>query len=191
MKLVVGLGNPGPRYERNRHNVGFRVVDLVAGDRSFGSWQSRWDGMLADGMVDAQRVLLLKPMTFMNRSGQVVRRVVDFYKLELENCLAVCDDFSLPLGRLRFRSKGSAGGQNGLKDILLHLGTDEVPRLRIGIGEPGGQDPASFVLSDFPAGEQGVVKDMVIDAARAVDCWCRSGIAEAMNQFNKAERGKE
>jgi PTH1 family peptidyl-tRNA hydrolase len=190
MRLIVGLGNPGAKYKNNRHNVGFLVLDQLASTCSASAWQSNFDGLVAETYIGSEKVLLLKPMTFMNRSGRSVRKAVDFYKLDIANVLVICDDFSLPLGKLRLRAKGSAGGQNGLKDIIAHLGTDEISRMRVGIGAPGA-DTVDYVLSDFAKSEQSIVTDMVIDAGRAAELWCRSGIQAAMNEFNGREPTKE
>lgn len=193
MKVVVGLGNPGDRYRDDRHNVGFRVVEQIALTNHASAWSQRFDGLLVDCRIGAEKTLLFKPMTYMNRSGRAVRRVVDFHKSPVEDLLVVCDDFNLPTGKLRVRSGGSAGGQNGLKDIFAHLGVDQIPRLRLGIGSPGSRDPADFVLSKFSVSERSVIEDAVIEAARAVECWVNEGIQATMNQFNaKAkERNKE
>lgn len=191
MKLAVGLGNPGPKYQKNRHNVGFWVVEQVAKSNMAASWQQRFDGEVAECLLGGEKLLLLKPQTYMNRSGQSVRKAVDFYKMTAADVLVVCDDFSLPLGSLRLRAKGTAGGQNGLKDILAHLGTDEVSRLRLGIGAPGVVNPADFVLADVPASEKQAVDDAVIDAGRAVECWAKYDIDRAMNEFNSQQRAKE
>ena len=192
MKLVVGLGNPGARYQHNRHNVGFHVLDQLALVHGMPGWQSRFDGLAADCMAGGEKVLLLKPMTYMNRSGIAVRKAVDFFKLDLADVLVVCDDFAIPLGKLRIRGKGSAGGQNGLKDIFAHLGTDQVARLRVGIGAPpGNQDPADFVLSDFSAADRRVIADAVITAGQAVEAWAKHGVARVMNDFNGSGSAKE
>lgn len=191
MKLVVGLGNPGTKYERSRHNVGFDVVDQVAKTNGASPFKAGFDGQTSECTVDGEKVLLLKPMTYMNRSGGSVRKAADFYKVRLEQVLIVCDDFSLPLGRLRFRASGSAGGQNGLKDIISALGADAVPRLRVGIdAPPEGMDPADYVLSGFKPAERRIIEDVVIDAGRAVESWCRNGLQSAMNEFN-AKKAKE
>ncbi len=136
MKLVVGLGNPGRQYTETRHNIGFRVVEQIANTSSGGTWSARFDGLTCDIRLGAEKLLLLKPMTYMNRSGRSVRSAIDFYKVELADLLIICDDVNLSLGKLRLRSGGSAGGNNGLKDIILHLGTEEFPRLRVGVGAP-------------------------------------------------------
>ena len=191
MKLVVGLGNPGRSYEKTRHNVGFFVADQLASLDSTATWTKGFEGLVADVRIASEKVKLLKPTTFMNRSGRSVREAFDFYKVDLGSLLVVCDDFSLKLGKFRFRPKGSSGGQNGLKDIALQLGTDDFARLRVGIGSPGLRDPADFVLSEFSASEKSLVDDCVIEAARAVEWWCRDGIDVAMNEFNGKDLSKE
>lgn len=191
MKLVVGLGNPGKRYERTRHNVGFWVVDRFAQDHGEASWSSRFSGLVGEVRLGDERVVLLKPTTFMNASGRAVRQAVDFYKLDLGRLLVICDDFALKIGRLRIRSGGSAGGQNGLKDVIRSLGTDAFSRLRVGIGPPRGDDVTDFVLTEFRGDERQVVEDCVVSAAMAVQMWCRDGVEAAMNAFNGIDLSKE
>src|SRR5262245_59947426 len=137
MKVIVGLGNPGSRYDGTRHNVGFAVVDGLAAAPSAGRFQSRFAAQVAELIEAGEKVLLVKPDTFMNLSGRCVRQVVDFYQVPLENLLVVCDDANLPLGKLRARARGTHGGHNGLRDIQNHLGTTEYARLRIGVDAPG------------------------------------------------------
>src|ERR671928_730989 len=146
-KLVVGLGNPGSKYEGTRHNIGYEVVDRLAAGGPGARFARKFDGLLAEAEIDFRRVLLLKPETFMNLSGRSVRQAVQFYKLDVSDLLVVCDDLSLPLGKLRLRGGGSDGGQKGLRDIAAQLGTDAYPRLRIGIGDRGGADAADYVLN--------------------------------------------
>ena len=136
MKMVVGLGNPGKKYAGTRHNVGFAVVDALAEGPGVGRFQSRFDADLAEWLENGEKVLLLKPDTFMNLSGRAVRQAVDFYQLPHTDLLVVCDDINLPLGKLRFRARGTHGGHNGLRDIQNHLGTTEYSRLRIGVDAP-------------------------------------------------------
>ena len=145
MKLVVGLGNPGSKYEGTRHNIGFEVIDRLAALGSGAAFARKFEGFLAEGNVDDHRVLLLKPQTFMNLSGRSVGQTLRFYKLDPADLLVVCDDLSLPLGKLRLRGGGSDGGQKGLKDVTAHLGTAAYPRLRVGIGERGETDRAFAV----------------------------------------------
>jgi PTH1 family peptidyl-tRNA hydrolase len=182
--MVVGLGNPGTKYEGTRHNVGFEVIDRLAQGGSRPSFSRKFDGLLAEVEIDFRRVLLLKPETFMNLSGRSVGQALRFYKLEPADLLVVCDDLSLPLGKLRLRPAGSDGGQKGLRDTIAHLGTDQVPRLRIGIGERGEIDAADFVLSRFRSAERPIIDDALILATQAVAVWVTQGLDSAMNRFN-------
>jgi PTH1 family peptidyl-tRNA hydrolase len=183
-KLVVGLGNPGTKYQGTRHNVGFEVIDRLARGGSGAAFSARFDGLLAETEIAFHRVLLLKPQTFMNLSGRCVRQVLQFYKIDLADMLVVCDDLALPLGKLRIRGGGSDGGQKGLRDIAAQLGTDAFPRLRIGIGDRGPIDAADFVLTRFRPAERPIIEDALIVATQAVAVWVDKGLAEAMNRFN-------
>ena len=183
-KLVVGLGNPGSKYEGTRHNVGFDVIDRLALGGTRPSFSRKFDGLVAESEIDFRRVLLLKPQTFMNLSGRSVAQALRFYKLDPTDLLVVCDDLSLPLGKLRIRPGGSDGGQKGLRDITAHLGTDQFPRLRIGIGERGEADAVDYVLSRFRSAERAAIDDALILATQAVAVWVTQGIDAAMNRFN-------
>jgi PTH1 family peptidyl-tRNA hydrolase len=185
MKLIVGLGNLGRKYEHTRHNVGFEVLDRLA--ERFGEESSRekFNGRVLEAMVAGERVLLLWPHTLMNRSGRSVQPAMEFYRFALTDLLVVCDDFNLQLGKLRFRSQGSAGGNNGLEDVIGRLGTDEFSRLRVGIGPvPERWDPADFVLGRFPAEERKEIDEAIVRAADGAVCWVGDGIEAAMNQYN-------
>jgi PTH1 family peptidyl-tRNA hydrolase len=184
MKLVVGLGNPGSKYQGTRHNIGFELVDRLAKGGSESSFSHKFDGQLAETEIDFRRVLLLKPQTFMNLSGRSVGQATRFYKLPLQDILVVCDDLSLPVGKLRLRPGGSDGGQKGLRDITSHLGTDQFPRLRIGIGDQNDIDAVDFVLSRFRNAERTLIDDALILATQAVAVWVTQGIDAAMNRFN-------
>jgi len=185
MKLVVGLGNPGRKYEETRHNVGFRVVAELARRMNAPQAREKFDAKYSEVQMAGERVLLLCPQTFMNRSGASVLATRDFYKLENEDILIVCDDLSLPLGRLRFRPKGSAGGQKGLNDVIQRLGGQDVPRLRIGIDPPPENwDVADFVLSKFRQDELKTIDVAIQVAADAVETWSRAGVDVCMNQYN-------
>jgi PTH1 family peptidyl-tRNA hydrolase len=187
MKIVVGLGNPGPNYERTRHNVGFRVIDELSQRLAAGKSRLRFDAAVAEGSLGSEKILLAAPRTYMNESGRSVRQMVDFFGMPLVDVLVVCDDFNLELARLRMRAGGSAGGQKGLADIIRKLATEEFQRLRIGIGRPPEQmDAAAFVLSKFKRSEQKLMDDAVIRAAEGVELWIRSGIGPAMNRINAA-----
>jgi peptidyl-tRNA hydrolase, PTH1 family len=183
-KLVVGLGNPGSKYEGTRHNIGFEVIDRLAEGGSRASFSRKFDGLVAEIEIDFRRVTLLKPETFMNLSGRSVAQAMRFYKLQPTDLLVLCDDLSLPLGKLRIRGGGSDGGQKGLRDITAHLGTEEFPRLRIGIGQRGETDASDFVLSRFRSAERPVIDDALILAAQAVAVWTTQGLDAAMSRFN-------
>lgn len=185
MKLVVGLGNPGRKYVGTRHNVGFEVVEELSRKHAQGRPRTAFQGEAVDADLAGERVLLLCPHTFMNRSGSSVAKALEFYKLPREALLVVCDDFHLPLAKLRFRAAGSSGGQKGLADIIRCLGTEEFSRLRIGVGEPPANwDAADFVLGKFTKQELPVVGVAVAEAAQAVVEWAREGIAACMNRYN-------
>ncbi|RMF85698.1 MAG: aminoacyl-tRNA hydrolase [Planctomycetota bacterium] len=186
MKLVVGLGNPGPRYARTRHNVGFDVVDLLATrwNTEVSRYDRRFDAMLGEAQRADQRVLLLKPQTYMNLSGKSVLAARQFYKLDLGDLLIVHDDLDLPCGRLRLRARGSGGGQRGLENILLRLGATDVPRLRIGIGKVHKSVTSDYVLSRFAPDELEIMNTTLQTAADAVECWISEGIDAAMTRFN-------
>jgi PTH1 family peptidyl-tRNA hydrolase len=183
-KLVVGLGNPGSKYEGTRHNIGFEVIDRLASGGSKATFARKFEGQLAETEIDFHRVLLLKPETFMNLSGRSVRQAAQFYKLDLADLLVVCDDLSLPLGKLRLRAGGSDGGQKGLRDIAAQLGTDQYPRLRVGLGERGLLDASDFVLTRFKPSERPIIDDALISATQAVAVWVTQGLPTAMNRFN-------
>jgi PTH1 family peptidyl-tRNA hydrolase len=184
-KLVVGLGNPGSKYDGTRHNIGFEAVDRLARGGSGTAFARKFDGLLAEAEIDFRRVLLLKPETFMNLSGRCVRQVVQFYKLDpTADVLVICDDLNLSLGKLRIKPNGSDGGQKGLRDITAQLGSDSYARLRIGIGERGPIDAADFVLSRFRTAERPVIDDALIAASQAVAIWIAQGVDAAMNRFN-------
>lgn len=184
MKIVVGLGNPGRRYEGTRHNVGYAVADSLAKGPGATKFQNRFQADVAELNEDGQKILLVKPETFMNLSGHSVRQAVDFYQLPLEDLLVVCDDINLPLGKLRFRARGTHGGHNGLKDIQSHLGTTVYSRLRIGVGAPPEEKAIDYVLGRFRPSERPAIEDALATAAQAVMYWVREGIAPSMNQYN-------
>ncbi|GIW81013.1 MAG: peptidyl-tRNA hydrolase [Gemmatales bacterium] len=184
MKVVVGLGNPGKEYAQTRHNVGFAVIDALVESRAAGPFQDRFSALVAETFDETAKVLFVKPMTYMNRSGESVRRIVDFYKLPLCDLLVVCDDINLELGRLRIRTKGTHGGHNGLRNIQEHLGTTEYPRLRIGVGAPE-DDAVDHVLGRFRSNERPIIEEAIARAAEAVGVWVHEGIEQCMNQYNR------
>lgn len=185
MKLIAGLGNPGGRYRGTRHNVGFEVMDLAA--RRHGLHFAPWRELaeVAEWRRPEDRVSLVKPLTFMNLSGDAVSALVAFYKVDLADVLIVCDDVNLPVGQLRVRPSGSSGGNNGLKSVTASLGTDEFSRLRIGVGRGDtARDLADHVLSRFAPDEMSGIDEAVTRAADAIEMWIVDGTARVMNAFN-------
>lgn len=185
MKLVAGLGNPGKKYAGTRHNVGFLVLAELNRKLGASAPRKRFQGEVTEVQLAGQPALLLAPQTYMNLSGASVGAAVDFYKLSLDDVLIICDDWNLPLGKIRLRAKGSSGGQKGLADVIKRLASEEFTRLRIGIGQPPPQwDPSDFVLSRFSAEEQKTVDETIARAVDAVEIWAREGSAAAMNRHN-------
>lgn len=188
-KLVVGLGNPGSKYDNTRHNVGFDVVATLAKRFHADRARKKFKGKLTEINVSGTRCLLLMPQTYMNLSGESVQLVAEFFRIAPSDILVVCDDFNLDLAQLRFRRKGSSGGQKGLADIVRRLGTDEVPRLRFGIGKPPEQwDVADYVLSRFTDSESAARSEGVDRAAGGVADWVRQGTEFCMNQYNRRNK---
>ena len=184
--LVVGLGNPGPKYEWTRHNVGFLVVDELAERASIPVQKLKYKALTNTTVIGGQSVLLMKPTTYMNLSGDAVAEAAAFYKVSEEHILVLCDDVSLPVGKLRIRTQGSAGGHNGLKSIIARLGTDKFPRVKIGVGgKPHPDyDMADWVLGKFVGPDKTAIDEATLRAAQAVECYLKDGPQKAMNQFN-------
>ena len=191
-QLIVGLGNPEPKYDRTRHNIGFNAVDALAK-----SWQislsenRKFQGIFGEGnRPRGQKIRLLKPLTYMNLSGQAIRAAADWYKIPAESVLIVYDDMDLPIGKLRIRLAGSAGGHNGMKSTISHLGTDKIPRLRIGIGKPQNdaakneKDTISFVLGKFSSEESQLVEKVLKLVVEAVELSLHQGVEKAMSLYN-------
>jgi PTH1 family peptidyl-tRNA hydrolase len=190
MKLIVGLGNPGPEYRETRHNVGFTVVDeLVNRWRVADQWREKFEALQIKTLRGEDGVIIAKPLTFMNRSGQSVAAIAGFYKIEPADVFVIVDEAALPLGRLRARRDGSAGGHNGLKSIIEHLGTTAFPRMRVGVGRGDNRrDLADHVLGRFAASERETVSAAVLRAADAAEMFLSDGIERVMNEFNAADR---
>ena len=185
MKIVFGLGNPGRNYERTRHNVGFQIVDILARRHNAVFAPHKFDALATKVRIDGEEVLLVKPQTFMNLSGKSVAPIVRFYKVPLEDVLVVYDDLDLAFGVLRMRPKGGDGGHKGMRSIIQHLGTTEIPRLRVGIGRPPGRmDPADFVLHPFTPEEEEEMRVVREEAADAIEIWVRRGLDPAMQFVN-------
>lgn len=184
--LIVFLGNPGPRYEMTRHNAGFMAADAMAKEKNVNINKARFKSLTATCDIGGESVLLMKPQTFMNLSGDAVAQAAKFYKIPPERVIVVSDEISLPIGKLRIRTKGSAGGHNGLKDIIAKLGTDAFPRIRIGVGAPPhpDYDMADWVLSSFKNQDAEDMLAAAERAAQAVQCYITQGADRAMNRFN-------
>ena len=184
--LLVGLGNPGSKYESTRHNMGFLAVDGLARRKGFRFNKLRFRAWTAEWMVNGEKVLVMKPQTYMNLSGEAVGEAARFYKIPSDHVLVIYDDVSLPLGKLRIRDKGSAGGHNGIKNIIAHLGTDVFPRVKVGVGAPShpDYDMVDWVIGSFSAQEKKIVDEALDRALDAAECIISRGVTEAQNRFN-------
>ena len=194
MYIIAGLGNPTKEYDKTRHNVGFAVIDRLADRYGIDVSERKHKALCGRGAIEGQKVLLLKPQTFMNLSGESIRAAMDYYKVTPEELIVVYDDISLEPGQLRIRLKGSAGGHNGIKNIIAHLGTQEFPRVKVGIGaKPLRMDLADYVLSRFGSGEQKPMDEAFQEAAQAVAAMLTDGPERAMNHYNtkKKTEGQE
>jgi len=184
IRLVAGLGNPGSEYAHTRHNIGFMVVDFLAHEAGL-AWEKSSKADAATAKLE--NALLVKPASYMNRSGHPLHAIAQFFKITPQEILIVLDDFSLPLGRLRIRQNGGPGGHNGLESIIVQFGTEEIPRLRVGIGPAPAEGSSDYVLSNFFEEEKPVVRSTIERAAVAVKCAIDKGVVSAMNTFNKIE----
>ena len=185
MTLIVGLGNPGRKYAGTRHNVGFDAVTALSDAFNIPLKTKEWKGISGRGTIAGQKVILVQPQTFMNASGECVRAYMDFYKIPAERLLVICDDISLEPGNVRLRVKGSAGGHNGLKSIIEHIGTSVFPRLRLGVGEkPFGWDLADHVLARFPKEQEPVMRDVMARVVEEIPVYVTEGPEAAMSKYN-------
>ena len=183
--LIVGLGNPGRKYAGTRHNVGFDAVTALSDAFNIPLKTKEWKGISGRGTIAGQKVILVQPQTFMNASGECVRAYMDFYKIPAERLLVICDDISLEPGNVRLRVKGSAGGHNGLKSIIEHIGTSVFPRLRLGVGEkPFGWDLADHVLARFPKEQEPVMRDVMARVVEEIPVYVTEGPEAAMSKYN-------
>jgi PTH1 family peptidyl-tRNA hydrolase len=187
MKIIAGLGNPGRKYEGTRHNVGFDVVDELSRRWQIETIRRRFQSQIGDGRIQDERVVMLKPQTYMNLSGRAVREAMTFYKIDPTSLLVIIDDMALPLGRLRIRPKGSGGSHNGLNSVIDEINSEDFARLRIGIGTVSGERAVSHVLGSFDEHERVTVDQAVVRAADAVECWVTSDMDTAMNRYNRPE----
>ncbi len=186
MKIFVGLGNPTAEYANTKHNVGFMLADKIAEELSAGDWRANFNALVAETFLDGEKILIVKPQTFMNLSGEAVAPIVNFYKIDAENLIVAHDDMDLPIGTIRLRPKGSSGGHRGVESIIQHLGGEEkFPRVRIGIGRPPENWAVnSHVLSPFFAQDKDKISAAIENLVPAVICIFREGINKAMNKFN-------
>ncbi len=190
VKLIAGLGNPGREYHGTRHNVGFEVIERLSGRHRIAVRSRRNRAVVGEGTIGGEQVVLARPQTFMNRSGEAVAGLARRYRIAPEDIIVIYDDVNLPLGKLRIRARGSSGGHNGMKSVIGSLGSEEFPRVRIGIGGPNRRDMIDHVLSRFSRAEGPIVREAVERAADAVEMYMADGPEAAMNRFN-AEAGKE
>ncbi len=189
MYLIAGLGNPSKTYEGTRHNVGFSMIDVIGSKFDIDVTTKKHKALVGRGVIDGMRVILAKPQTYMNLSGESIREIADFYKIEPENIIIIYDDISLDVGQLRIRKKGSAGGHNGVKNIIAHLGTQEFPRIKVGIGnKPEGWDLADYVLSRYSKAEQEALEEAAEGVVGALKLMLADDIDGAMNRYNVKKR---
>lgn len=185
MFLIAGLGNPEGKYEHTRHNIGFRMVEALAERHNISFSDTKLKGMVGKGMIGGEKVVLVKPMTYMNLSGECIRAVCDFYKIEPEEVIILFDDISLDVGKLRIRKKGSAGGHNGIKSIIAHLNSENFMRIKFGVGDkPKGADLANYVLGHFTKDEEAIIEEKLKTVCDAVECMVTEGADSAMNKYN-------
>lgn len=185
MKIIVGLGNPTREYEGTRHNVGFSVIYAISDKYNIKVDTKKHKALIGKGIIEGEKVILAMPQTYMNLSGESVRELLDYYKCDNEDVIVIYDDISLDVGKLRIRAKGSAGGHNGIKSIISHLGTQEFPRIKVGVGEkPARMDLADYVLGRFSKEEQPLIRESADKASDAVALMLREDISAAMNKFN-------
>ena len=186
MRIIVGLGNPTLKYSKTRHNVGFETIDVLSKKHKIKVKKNQFKALIGEGFINDEKVILVKPMTYMNNSGEAVKEIVDYYKLNPnEDLIVISDDLNLDVGVLRLRSKGSAGGHNGLKSIIKCVGTESFDRVRIGVGKvPANRDVITHVLSRFGKEDRKIVKESFIVSAQAIECVITDGMEKAMSKFN-------
>jgi len=186
LKYIVGLGNPGKNYEKTRHNVGFMVIDELSKRWNLPLNKEKFKGLYGTGTINGEKVILLKPLTYMNLSGESIRPLLDYYDIELEDLIVIYDDLDLPTGKIRLRTKGSAGGHNGIKSTIQYLGTQNFNRLRIGIDRPSnGMTVTDYVLGVFSEGDRPLIENAIQLAADACEKWLSNPYLEVMNEFNQ------
>ena len=189
MYVIAGLGNPGREYEGTRHNVGFMTLDALADKYNIDVREKAFKGLIGKGVIEGNKVILVKPQTYMNLSGECIRQVMDYYKVDPSEFIVIYDDISLGVGQLRIRAKGSAGGHNGIKNIIAHLGGQVFPRIKVGVGEkPPKYDLADYVLGHFSKVEQELMSEGYDNAVKAVELIVSDQMSEAMNEYNRKKK---
>jgi PTH1 family peptidyl-tRNA hydrolase len=192
MRIIIGLGNPTEKYQATRHNIGWDAITRIADDYNIALNQNKHKAICGTGYIEGEKVILAQPVTYMNLSGESVRQLVDYYKVSAQDIIVIYDDISLDVGQLRIRKKGSAGGHNGIKSIISHLGTDEFPRIKIGVGEkPKDWDLADYVLSRFKEDEEKIIREALKDSSDACRMIISDGMDAAMNKYNKKKEAKK
>mgnify|MGYP003585213768 FL=1 len=192
MKMIAGLGNPGSEYARTKHNVGFMFLDALAEKLGVDNWKTKYDALVAEGRIGTEKVLLVKPLTYMNESGRAIGPLMSWYKLSPEDLIVIHDDMDIPAGTIRIRRKGSAGGHNGMKSILYHVGDENFPRLRIGIGRPlPGWTVVNHVLAPFSAEDAPKLREAIEYLLPALKCVVTDGVDLAMNRYNPKKQKKK
>ncbi|MFC7394731.1 aminoacyl-tRNA hydrolase [Scopulibacillus cellulosilyticus] len=185
MKLIVGLGNPGSKYEHTRHNIGFEAIDAISEKHQIPLTKTKFNALYGKGKINDEDILLVKPLTYMNLSGEAVAPLMNFYKLSIDDLLVIYDDMDLAVGKIRLRKKGSAGGHNGIKSLIAHLGTQDFKRIRVGIGRPDGRQPViDYVLQRFGENEKDTISQAIEKAKEASAYWTKHSFEQVMNRFN-------
>lgn len=186
MKLIVGLGNPGKQYEKTRHNIGFEVIDKLSERLSIPLDQAKFKGLYGIGHSHGEKVLLLKPLTYMNLSGESIRSIMDYYDIDLEDLIVIYDDMDLPVGKIRLRQKGSAGGHNGVKSTIAHIGSQQFNRIRVGINRPtNGQSITDYVLGKFTKEEMAMIDEVILKCSQACESYLEQPFLQVMNDYNQ------
>lgn len=185
MLMIVGLGNPGQKYENTRHNVGFWVIDKIAQQLNIKVEKKQAQSLVQTAFWEGKKILLVKPQTYMNLSGQAVQELINFYRDQIDDFIVIHDDLDLPVGQLRFKTGGGAGGHNGIKSISQHLNSQDFARLKVGIGRPGFQDVKDYVLTSFGGEEKTAILEATDGAVEGIKTWITKGIERAMNEFNQ------
>ncbi|MFT8323640.1 MAG: aminoacyl-tRNA hydrolase [Bacillus sp. (in: firmicutes)] len=185
MKLIVGLGNPGKQYENTRHNIGFDIIEYIAKEYTIPLEKAKFKGIFGTGIISGEKVILLKPLTYMNLSGESIRPLADYYDIALEDIVVIYDDLDLPVGKIRLRQKGSSGGHNGIKSTIAHLGSEKFNRIRVGIDRPkNGMKVTDYVLGKFTKEEQAILETIIKKCSDACGEWTKEPFLQVMNKYN-------